>query len=184
MNLTKIVSTDELRPALRCAVLMNGYFYATEGHILIKIKAEDAFTVETDYKVFDIENLKVIARSKELVFKEDFFYASGRKYRYAGTIDPETREMRMDEFSCNRAANELEYPDIEHVLKFGDPTELKEIGLNPVLLERLSKGFVGCMTGSFRLKFTGQTKSVIVIPGEETGIEQFGIIMPTIISEQ
>lgn len=183
MNLTKIVSKDELRPALNCAVLMNGYFYATECHILIKIKAEDAFTVETDNKVFDLDNLKVIARAKDIIFKDKYFLVSGRKYMYAGTIDPETRKITTSEFSCTPHADKLEYPDVESVLNTGKPTELHEIGLNPVLLDRLCKGFVGNITGAVRLELTGKSKAIKVTP-TSTGIEQYGIIMPTTISEQ
>lgn len=178
MNLTKTVSKDELRPALNCAVLLNGYFYATDAHVAVKIKAADVFTVETDNKVFDLDNLKVIARAKDIIFKDEHFLASGRKYGYAGTIDPKTRKMTMSEFSCTAYADDLTYPDIDAVIDLQSSVDLPEIGLNPTLLANLSKAFANNPLGHVKLEFAGKMKAVRVYAAGNTDIEQYGIIMP------
>src|SRR5690606_37596164 len=79
MNLTKILSNDELRPAMMRAVIINGYIYATNGHAGIRIKLSTVpnFHVNTDNKVLNKFQLGIISKAKEVWFEDDFFKVKG-----------------------------------------------------------------------------------------------------------
>lgn len=186
MNLTKIISNDELRPALNLAVLRNGYIYATDAHVAIKINAHHAFSkVLTDNKVFDIDNLKVMAKASDIEFHEEYFVCiSGRnsiyrRYRYAGVIDTETEKIKMDEFSCMYGATDCKYPDVDSVIPANNMEyEQNDIAINPKFLNAFNGAFVDNYNNELKLNFTGENKAIIIYPLNNNTIEQIGLLMP------
>lgn len=182
MNLTKIVSTDNLRPTMCCAIIMNGYIYATNGYILIKVKISDFFPLsDQGNKVLDIELIKAISKAEEsdVYFHEDHVKIKTRLYPYSGSIDPVTRKMTMSKYSISRNADGCSYPDIESVInKKGSPLELYRVGLDSELLSCLSRGFCGTTNKRIVLNFKGENKDGIIVTPREGEGDQFGLIMP------
>lgn len=192
MNLTKILCKDELRPAMMLAVLVDGYIYATNAHLGIRIKLDTVpgYTVKTDGKVFDKNALTILAKGKEVVFEQDYFVikqgAFKGKHFYSGTID--SSRITMDYDSDTRHADDTKYPDLAAIIKETENAkehELSEIGINYKFLSDISEVFV--YNGSeknVRLKFTGAHKAILVSPSSNTGVDQVGIIMPVMLRKE
>lgn len=188
MNLTKIVSTDELRPAMNVAVLQNGYIYATNAHILIKIKVSDFFKVETDMKVLDLDLIKAISKAGktgEVKFNEDCVQILNRNgtrfYPYSGTIET-NGEMNMSKFSVSWDAHGCKYPDVESVLNLTQRDCLNKIGIDANLIGDLTRGFAKTEDSRVQLTFTDAKHYIKVEPRTNKG-EQYGIIMPVTLED-
>lgn len=193
MNLTKIVSKDELRPTMCCAVLLNGYFYATDAHTGIRIKADTVpyFKVNTDHKVFDLNALKILAKGKEVLFEEDYFVITKGliegKFYYSGTIDKESKRFEMDSYSISKHAGDMKYPELEKILQDSvnsDSVSLPIFGINYKLLNNIGDSFIyDGHARNLKFKFTGKERAILVNPSEEHSIDQVGIIMPVMLNK-
>lgn len=180
MNLTKVIENDSFRKEMNVAVLTNGYFYATDAHIAVKIKASDLFPiVEADNKVFDKEDLARIAKcvNSKVEFRKDYYTIKGRKFRYNGTIDPKTRIMYMSEYSVSSHCNEIKFVDIESVMGF-ENASAERVALNAKFLYNISLAF----GSELILDLTHYNRAIKVTPLNKN-IDAIGLIMPIMINK-
>ena len=171
--LNLIIDPKHYRDAYKYIQLRDGYFYATDGHILLKSPASEVFhkelLAELDSEVyFEGTNWKDAKVSSMAFHKKvgDTFELLDNKMKFLGYLKPITK----DEI----AKKGIRFPDCDQVLYRDDvpKTELKEISLNPDLLDRLYKAN-GKLT--LKLGFYGQNKGMKVTFQDS---EAVGLLMP------
>lgn len=184
MNLTKILCKDELHPAMMRAVITNGYIYATNAHIGIRIKLNTVpnFHVNTDNKVLNKFQLSIIAKAKEVWFEDDYFKVKGNTVNGKFFYDGYYKEGKL---YCDDL-NGFSWPDLESVIQ-GEierkQHELPFIGINPDILKILSDSFIyDGHAKHLKLSFGQNNRAILVEASAVHHIEQIGIIMPVILN--
>lgn len=166
-----ICSTDELRPAMMCVQVDKEYTFASDAHILVRHRTSE-------------------------IFKEDFIQSlpdtpiliPGRCFKFV--CQKATTKVSLSDdknhFHIHRADGSIisyrlvneNYVNASSVIP--DPKDcqpLKEIGINSLLLNRLSEG-LGCDIPILKLMFFNQRKATYVTSTQTDYILAVGVIMP------
>jgi hypothetical protein len=166
----KVVSKDELRPAMMHIQVKEGQVYATNAHVLIKLPVEEVFgenIIANDEELYFLGSLWAASKMDKAASVERdglIFYSKNNKGLTIGTIVAVT----ADKINGQYPAVNVVIPTIESA------KDIPCIGINPLRLVDLCSAISSNME-AFRYVFFGQTKSTIVINTESKGL---GLIMP------
>ncbi len=162
-------SDDELRPIMMCVHFINGFAYASEGHIAVKQSLEYHSIINPE-----VLNGKSIHRDN---FKNIMQFEIA-ECTESGVVckDSDGRTALFDYF--DRKGEKI--PDFEKVMQAGDIKEVRFIGLNFKLVEKLQKA-MHSPSGNFRLRFHGNDKGIIIDVADIPN--QVAIAIPCLIEE-
>jgi hypothetical protein len=171
--LNLLTDPKNFRDAYKFIQLREGYFYATNGSVLLKSPASEVFHKELLAELesemyFEGTNWKE-AKVSSMAFHRrvgDTFELLDNKMKFLGYLKPITKDAYEKTHS--------RFPDCDQVLYRDDvpKNELKEIALNPELLDTIYKA-----NGKKPLKlgFYGQNKGMKVTFQDS---ESIGLLMP------
>lgn len=172
MKLHLSVGKDSFRPTLKHVQIKNGFIYATNAHILVKIPVKDIFGDlfnNEDEFYFLGEDWKKQGFSKCTDFKRNgnLLEAYDNKWNLHGIIKMKDKEDFLQVGT---------FPDCENVILSSDhPLEaVEKISFNPSLLMDLAEA-LGENLGSLVFNFYGKLKTIKVIPKDSN---KLGILMP------
>lgn len=166
LKLETIASRDELRPALNCVYIKDGYVYVTDAHVAVKqsLKEIHGFSEDVikalDGKLIHKDAIKLMRGNKAYEVTEDGVtaIAGGRKTTY----------HFVDE----------RYPDVDAVFPSEkDRDEKPDVKITQSLLEKLSKVLAGNDDGVILEFYTGY-KPIVVYTQMFSKNNQIALIMP------
>lgn len=168
-----ITKKDDFRPAWGHIQLINGHFYTTDGHILLKYPAKDVFPAELleqlgDEAYFTGQNWKDAKVDKMYTFKlnGDLIEVIDGKYKTLGYL----KVLRADSI-------DFRYPQCDNVMHSDDTPKvaMEEVAFNPELLDTLYKA-----NGKKPLKLAmyGENKGIRVT---FHGSDAVGLLMPMLL---
>lgn len=171
--LHKAASTDSLHPAMMCIQVKDGFAYATNGAILIKLPVTEVFA----------ETIKV---TEELYFDaQEFAKANFHKAVYIGrtnlVFQAKDRNLKVIGTLIAKNAKQFtttvgKFPDCNAVIPdaTAELISLTQISINPKLYLDVCTA-LGSNDSSNLLYFFGATKPVIIKSSKSSGL---GLIMP------
>jgi hypothetical protein len=173
--LNLIIDPKSYRDAFKFIQLRDGYFYATNGHIILKSPASEVLPAdllaeldgETYFEGTNWKDAKVVSMS---FYKKvgDIYELFDNKSKSLGFLKPLTKE------AFEKTTYGQRFPNCDDVIYKDDvpQTDLKEISINPELLDTLYKA-----NGKSRLKlgFYGQNRGMKVTFMDS---EAIGLLMP------
>lgn len=174
--LNLITDPKSYREHFKYIQLREGYFYATNGHILLKLPDSEVFPAnllaELDSEMyFEGSNWKDAKVASMATYRKvgDSFELLDNKMKFLGYLKPIKKEDFENKLS--------KYPDCNNVLYKSviQNEDTKEVALNPELLDTLYKA-----NGKKHLKlgFYGQNKGIKVSFQES---EAEGLLMPMLL---
>lgn len=170
-KLYEACATDPLRPIFACIHFMNGYAYASEGHIAIRQSLEYHSIINPellDGKSLHKDNYKAIMGFEIAEANEDGIQCK----------DTDGRTAFFEYFKL-----EEEQPNFDSVFNQAQSkgvTSVHFIGFNPILLIKLSKALYA-PDNNIRCRFTGIDTHILV---DVIGVEnQDAIMMPCILQD-
>lgn len=192
-NLTKVISKDELRPALMYAYFKGGYLYATNAHIAVKLPTNLITDNEEEIntlngKAFDIDALTLLSksyRSMRVAEEGIVCYPTKGKSKFvrwsASLLDEEKMfYIANDEEVIDKSCSTFPTINIDAVI----PTNISipsadYLSLNLDFLQTLKGAFIG-KADSVILAPTEKNKAVRVVPvyNGEPCYKQVAICMP------
>lgn len=171
-KLWKACATDEFRPVMEYILLKNGYAYASDSHVLVRVPLEECTT-------FDEEQRALLDDC--LIHKSMLKYIVG--------FDIVVVEKDEDGAVCLKASagentvtvklvkngDVLKYPDAEKLLQSkNDRTPIQKIGLSPKLIASLTDALGA---DALKCEFDGENSAIFTRPVGESS-NAIGIIMP------
>lgn len=175
-DLTKVVSTDELRPSLTFIRFQNGYAYATDANALVKQSLEWLGFRKEEIDLLNNKSLSVAGFNyikKALFFEvvEDGVLCSiGKK-----TASHRTRILvKFD-------GQDLKFPDYEAVIPYDKNGAVEKISMSKTNLKNILDAMKFDPNPVF--EFEAANRGVVVycpVIGKEN---QIGILMPCIIND-
>lgn len=180
-----VAGKDQFRTSQQYIQIKNGFAYATNSHICIKMPLVELFGNESDLNSKDY-NFYIKANDWQ---KQGFYKAFSIKFLYndpnahiIAAFDKKNNQIGMIEIITEDAFKTIagSYPDIESILPENNNRELEQIdaiGLNPELLFNLCEA-IGQNLGTYKLSFYGQNRTIKVTTSQ---CETIGILMPCLL---
>lgn len=166
----KACAVGQLRPAIECAYIHNGFVYMTDLHLVVKQSLYHVHNM-CDEEIENLEGkmihrdiLKYLDKCRIVEFKEDYILA------HNGTIISK----------INYSTNSGIFPqNIKEIISHKCGT-VKQIGFNPRYLMTIYETFAG-ITPNVHLFFESTTKGIKVTNEDYPETHQTAILMPTLI---
>lgn len=166
----KLAGTDDLRPDFHNIYFKDDYLYVTDAHIALKqhLKYHD---------VINWENLNGKALHHHVFsFIKNRFIRVVAELTHVDCYDQHSNKVT---FQYKAVENDLAAM-IDRVFPNGESKEISNVGMNPIILNRLCEGM---FINHSQLKFTfyGKNKPIIITSPEYE--DQKGLLMPIMLSE-
>ena len=174
-------STKELRPIFKSIFLVNGYAYATCGHIIVKHPLRLSNFVDDISVTVPVQDggypdvVAIPAKSYEQILTFDTAGLSSEG------INCSSEDGRTAFFEYTNLTG-VTIPDFEKAItnSLGRSTMLDCIGVSPEYLETAAKLMVGGSSG-IKMQFTGIDKGILITPIDNDYDDQLVVVMPKII---
>ena len=162
-------ATDELRPAMEYVHFVEGYAYASDGHIMVKQRIDEYCTAHDKENLTgkcihrdSFENIRKFDNAKALEDGMECWDNNGGKKAFFpyGTVE----EKR---------------PNFETVIPDGTTEHVPFIGINPKYIEIAGKCLVRDKHSPVRMTFRGLGKPITVTV--DGFADQLAIIMPMLL---
>jgi hypothetical protein len=168
-KLYEVCSSDELRPVMMCIHFLNGFAYASDGHMCVKQSLEYHTILGIDF----LEGKSI------------------HKDNYKAVMGFETAECNEDGITCNDSDGRtafydffdlkgVEMPNFESVLKPVGQKSIEFIGITPEYLSRIWKA-LHVPSNVLRLQFQGVDKPILIDTPEIEN--QWAILMPAMVED-
>lgn len=163
--------SDEIRPSMSNVKFENGFMVATDAHILIKAKVktfsdfEESEVEILNGKYLSSDTFKKVIACKHVVVTED------------GIEDMKTKALyKFTEVDS--------YPNYDAVMDVGLKSPIDEIGITPVVLNRMLKIISTPDFGSCRFSFAAKNKAITITSnnGDFSENDFRAIVMPAQIN--
>ena len=171
--LHKVCGKDELRPAFDYIWFHNGFSYATNGHVAVKIPTNEIFTNDDeackllDGKLIHLDIWRMMVFGKHCLVSTDGFikFALNSKQLPSLTVP----------FSPQ---NEMKMPNIDSVwMEKKDAQPLHRIGVNPTILKNATDALA---ISTADLYLQAENKAILVTHRSTDGQ---AIVMPVMIND-
>ena len=176
-QLWKACATDDMRPVMEYILLKDGYAYASDSHVLVRVPLEECTTFEEcqrellDNCLIHKSMLKyIVGFDIVLVKKTD----DGAVY-----LEAQAGENTVM-VTLGKNGDVLKYPNAEEILKGSkDRTPIQKIGFNPKFIASLTAALG---TDLLKFEFASENSAVFVRPVSATS-NAVGVIMPIMTTE-
>ena len=170
-------SNDNLRPAMQFIQVKNGFCYATDAHILVKVPINEVF----GSIVTNEDEIYISAKEwkDQKMFKAVYIFRNGN---ILTAFDKKMIKLGMLEFMEKETFEDKvgRFPDCERILPEENKpiVDLGKISFNPSLYARICEALEdSCQL--FNLTFFGPNKAILVKHNvQEEYTKGFGIMMP------
>lgn len=176
-QLWKACANDPVRPVMEYILFKDGYAYASDAHVLVRVPLEECTTFEEDQRALLDDCLihrsmlkYIVGFDIVLVKKTD----DGAVYLEARTGE-NTVKVQL-----GKNGDVLKYPNTEDILKGSkDRTPILKIGFNPKFIASLTAAL-----GTDLLKFEFASEKSVVFARPVSAISNaVGVIMPIMTTE-
>ena len=176
-QLWKACANDPVRPVMEYILFKDGYAYASDAHVLVRVPLEECTTFEDEQRALLDDCLihrsmlkYIVGFDIVLVKKAD----DGAVY-----LEARTGENTVN-VQLGKNGDVLKYPNTEDILKGSkDRTPIQKIGFNPKCIASLTAAL-----GTDRLKFEfASEKSAVFVRPVSAISNAVGVIMPIITTE-
>jgi len=167
--------------------LLNGYAYASDRHILVRIPLSVCTTFDPE-DIAKLDNIRIHASLLKTLYgfnvvsiKED--------YDAVGDTYEELQPRHFVQLTAEREGNQIsvklykidKHPNFEEVLKIdGDREPIKSLGVRAKLLGTLADA-MGSST--IKMRFTQANRKVFIQDMDDAENSSIGLIMPVIVDE-
>lgn len=195
----KICSTDSIRAYFNYVHFVNGYAYATDAHIAVKVSIDSFCNTLSIVKNADYKNLNgYSANIQTYSFLQscDFItdikdgVVSFIKGSLTGTILLDKYESVDGRSDDNKTHNQLDKIINAAISSYKDKHEKSDLfGINPKLLNRLHDAlFKDIISAGVRVRVTERNKAILIdepshFPIKDGKITRIGIIMPVSVPD-
>ena len=176
-QLWKACATDALRPVMEYILLKDGYAYASDAHVLVRVPLDECTTFEEDQRAL-LDGCLIHKSMLKYIVGFDIVRVKktedGAVYLEACTGE-NTVKVQL-----GKNGDVLKYPDAEGLLKGSkERTPIQKIGFNPKFIASLTAAL-----GTDLLKFEFASESSAVFVRPVRGISSaVGVIMPIMTTE-
>ncbi len=176
-QLWKACATDAVRPVMEYILLKDGYAYASDSHILVRVPLEECTTFEEDQRAL-LDGCLIHKSMLKYIVGFDIVLVEktedGAVYLKARTGE-NTVKVQL-----GKNGDVLKYPNAEEILKGSkDRTPIQKIGFNPKFIASLTAALG---TDLLKFEFASERLAVFVRPVSATS-NAVGIIMPIMTTE-
>lgn len=167
-KLYEVCSNDELRPVMMGIHFINGFAYASDGHMVVKQSLEYQTIQGIEFlngKSIHKDNYKAIMGFEVAVCNDDGVECA----------DSDGRVAFYEYFDLKGTS----VPDFDTVLKPTGQKSIEFIGINPDYLNKIGKA-LHVPSGAIRLQFQGVDKGILIDTPEIEN--QWAMLMPAMIN--
>lgn len=176
-QLWKACASDPVRPVMEHILLKDGYAYASDAHVLVRVPLEECTTFEEDQRAL-LDGC--IIHKSMLKYIVGFDIVRVEKTEGGAVyLEAHTGENTV-KVQLGKDGDVLKYPNAEEILKGSkDRTPIQKIGFAPKFIASLTAAM-----GTDRLKFefASENSAVFVRPISEIS-NAVGVIMPIMTTE-
>lgn len=174
-QLWKACATDALRPVMEHILFKDGYAYASDSLVLVRVPLEECTTFEEDQRAL-LDGCLIHKSMLKYIVGFDIVRVEktedGAVYLEARTGENTVRVQ------LGKNGEPLKFPNAEKILEGSkDRTPIQKIGFNPKSIASLTAAL-----GTDRLKFefASENSAVFVRPASELS-NALGVIMPIMV---
>lgn len=169
-----VTGNDDLRPSMTYIQVLNGFCYATNGHVLVKIPISEVFGPdivlpnEEIYFSGDQWKKQNFSKAIRIIRENNIFKAFDKKGLLIGIIEAKTNEVFKNEVG--------RFPECEIVIPINELDNINNISFNHKLYFDIVECF-NLEVPLFYMEFRGEKKGIMIknSNGQSEGI---GLLMP------
>jgi hypothetical protein len=178
-KLWKACSKDEFRPVMQHVFFKDGYAYASDTHVLVRVPLEECTTFEEEERelldgcLLHGSMLKYIVGFETVLVETD---EDGAVYLKAKAGE-NTITVKL-----GKDGDALTYPKAEELLqkhRNGDRSPIQKIGINPKFVASLTEALG---TDNLKFEFSDEKSAIFARPLNESS-NAIGLIMPLAIMD-
>ena len=176
-KLWKACAADEMRPVMEYILLKDGYAYASDSHVLVRVPLEECTSFDEEQRAL-LDNC--------LIHKSMLKFIVGFDIAIVEKTDEDVvyLEARAGENTVKvqlvKNGDALKYPNAEEILKGSkDRTPIQKIGFNPKFIASLTAALG---TDLLKFEFASEKSAVFVRPVSSVS-NAVGVIMPIATTE-
>lgn len=176
-QLWKACATDALRPVMEYILLKDGYAYASDSHVLVRVPLDECTTFEEDQRAL-LDGCLIHKSILKYIVGFDIVLV---KKTDDGTVYLEAQaEENTVRVKLAKNGDVLKYPNAEEILKGSkDRTPIQKIGFNPKFIASLTAALG---TDLLKFEFASENSAVFVRPVSAIS-SAVGVIMPIMTTE-
>lgn len=176
-QLWKACANDSVRPVMEYILFKDGFAYASDAHVLVRVPLEECTTFEEEQRAL-LDDCLIHKSILKYIVGFDIVLVEKND---DGTVCLKVREGENTiTVELGKNGDDLKYPNAEEILKGSkDRTPIQKIGFNPKFIASLTAAL-----GTDRLKFefASERSAVLVRPISEKS-NAVGVIMPIMTTE-
>lgn len=176
-QLWKACADDDARPVMEYILLKNGYAYASDAHVLVRVPLDECTTFDEDQRAL-LDGCLIHKSMLKYIVGFDIVLVE-KTEDGAVYLEARTGENTV-KVQLGKNGDVLKYPDAEEILKRSkDRTPIQKIGFNPKFIASLTAALG---TNLLKFEFASENSAVLVRPvsGYSSAV---GIIMPIMTTE-
>ena len=171
-QLWKACATDIIRPVMEYILFKDGYAYASDSHILVRVPLDECTTFEEDQRSL-LDGCLIHKSMLKYIVGFDIVRVE-KSEDGAVYLEARTGENTV-KVQLGKNGDVLMYPNAEEILKGSDDrTPIQKIGFNPKFIASLTAALG---TDLLRFEFTSDNSAVFVRPVSAVS-NAVGVIMP------
>jgi len=176
-QLWKACATDGMRPVLEYILLKDGYAYASNAHVLVRVPLEECTTFEEDQRAL-LDGCLIHKSMLKYIVGFDIVHVE-KTEDGAVYLETSTGENTV-KVQLGKDGDILKYPNAEEILKGSkDRTPIQKIGFAPKFIASLTAALG---TDLLKFEFASENSAVFVRPVSANG-SAVGVIMPIMTTE-
>ena len=176
-QLWKACATDAMRPVMEYILFKDGYAYASDSHVLVRVPLEECTTFEEDQRAL-LDGCLIHKSMLKYIVGFDIVLVE-KAEDGAVCLEARTGENTV-KVQLGKNGDALKYPNAEEILKGSKHrTPIQKIGFNPKFIASLTAALG---TDLLKFEFASENSAVFVRPVSAIS-NAVGVIMPISITE-
>ena len=176
-QLWKACATDAMRPVMEYILCKDGYAYAYDSHVLVRVPLEECTTFEEDQRAL-LDGCLIHKSMLKYIVGFDIVLVE-KAEDGAVCLEARTGENTV-KVQLGKNGDALKYPNAEEILKGSKHrTPIQKIGFNPKFIASLTAALG---TDLLKVEFASENSAGFVRPVSAIS-NAVGVIMPISITE-
>lgn len=174
-QLWKACETDAIRPVMEHILFKDGYAYASDSHVIVRVPLEECTTFEEDQRAL-LDGCLIHKSMLKYIVGFDIVRIEKTE---DGVVYLEARTgENIVKVQLGKNGDVLKYPNAEEILKGSkDRTPIQKIGFAPKFIASLTAALG---TDRIKFEFASENSAVFVRPISEIS-NALGVIMPIMV---
>lgn len=176
-QLWKVCASDAVRPVMEYILLKDGYAYASDTHVLVRVPLEECTTFEEDQRAL-LDGCLIHKSILKYIVGFDIVRVEKTEDGVV-YLDARTGENTV-KVQLGKNGDVLKYPNAEKLLEGSkDRTPIQKIGFNPKFIASLTAALGNDL---LKFEFANESSAVFVRPVSAVS-SAVGVIMPIMTTE-